>query len=70
MSAAEKIPMPTSPEAEVIRQIEVLIRKLATGDADDSDKQLLQALQRRRVNLMRPKMYPRSASIASIKSMS
>jgi len=44
-----------SPEAEILRQIEGLIRKLAEGEATPRDMQLLQDLQRVRVNLMRPK---------------
>ncbi|MDR6302511.1 hypothetical protein GGQ85_000182 [Nitrobacter vulgaris] len=46
----------TSPEAEIVRQIEILIRKLATDQATPRDMQLLQDLQKVRVNLMRPKI--------------
>jgi hypothetical protein len=56
MSALEKIAMTPSPEAEIVRQIEDLIRKLASGVADDNDLQLLHELQRRRVEMMRPKI--------------
>lgn len=57
MSALEKIAMTTpSPEAELVRQIEDLIRKLASNNADDNDLQLLHELQRRRVDMMRPKI--------------
>lgn len=56
MSALEKIVMTPSPEAEIVRQIEELIRKLASGVADDNDLQLLHELQRRRVEMMRPKI--------------
>jgi hypothetical protein len=45
----------TSPEADILRRIEILIRKLAKGEATPRDMQLLQDLQRARVNLMRPK---------------
>jgi hypothetical protein len=57
MSALEKIEMTPSPEAELVRQIEELIRKLASGDADEGDLQLLQELQRKRVEMMRPKVF-------------
>lgn len=56
MSALEKIAMTPSPEAEIIREIEELIRKLASGRADDNDLQRLHDLQRRRVEMMRPKV--------------
>jgi hypothetical protein len=56
MSMAERIPQfVESPEAELVRQIEELIRKLATGEATQNDLQLLQELQKRRVEMMRPK---------------
>lgn len=51
----------TSPEAEILRQIETLILKLATDQATPRDMQLLQDLQKVRVNLMRPKILVRSA---------
>jgi hypothetical protein len=57
MSALEKVAMTSSPEAEIIRQIEELIRKLASGKASDNDLQLLHELQRERVELMRPKVF-------------
>jgi len=44
-----------SPEAELLRQIEDLIRKLAAGDATPNEMQLLQELQKRRVEMLRPK---------------
>jgi len=47
---------PSSPEAELVRQIEELIRRLASGNANDNDLQLLHELQRRRVEMMRPKI--------------
>jgi hypothetical protein len=56
MSAAEKIAMTHSPEAELLRHIEDLIRKLAGGNADDNDLQLLHELQRQRLEMMRPKV--------------
>ncbi len=59
MSALEKIAMTPSPEAELARQIEELIRKLASGAADDNDLQILHELQRRRVEMMRPKVLQR-----------
>jgi hypothetical protein len=57
MSIFERIQMSPSPEAEILRQIEDLIRKVATGSASQSDVQLLQDLQRRRVELMRPNVF-------------
>lgn len=57
MSALEKIAMTSSPEAEIVRQIEDLIRKLASGNASDHDLQILQELQKQRVELMRPKVF-------------
>jgi hypothetical protein len=36
----------TSPEADIIRQIEVLIRKMAVRQASSADVQLLHDLQR------------------------
>jgi hypothetical protein len=59
MSALEKIAMTPSPEAEIVRQIEDLIRKLASGSSDDNDLQRLHELQRRRVEMMRPKILKR-----------
>jgi hypothetical protein len=56
MSMAERMTSQfvESPEAELVRQIEALIRKLAAGNATPNDIQLLQELQKRRVELMRP----------------
>jgi hypothetical protein len=45
-----------APEAELIREIEQLIRKLAEGKASQNDLQLLQDLQKMRVDMMRPKL--------------
>jgi hypothetical protein len=60
MSALKKLPMTPSPEAELDRQIEDLIRKLVGGEGGDhereSDLALLQDLQRKRVEMMRPKI--------------
>jgi hypothetical protein len=56
MSALEKIAMTPSPEAEIIREIEELIRKLASGRSTDNDLQRLHDLQRQRVEMMRPKV--------------
>jgi hypothetical protein len=64
MSAAEKLTMPPSPEAEILRQIEDLIRKLAAGDASQNELQLLQDLQKRRVELMQPSINRRRTSAA------
>jgi hypothetical protein len=50
--------MSSSAEAEIIREIEVLIRKLAGGHATATDIQMLQDLQRARVDSMRPKALP------------
>lgn len=57
MAMAQKISMTPSPEAELVRQIEDLIRKLAAGNASQSDIQALNDLQKRRVDLMRPKVW-------------
>ena len=57
MSMAERVPSQfvESPEADVVRKIEALIRKLAAGKASPNDVQMLQELQKRRVEMMRPK---------------
>jgi hypothetical protein len=47
--------MSPSPEAEIGRKIEELIRKLASGRASNDDLQRLHDLQKRRVEMMRPK---------------
>ncbi len=57
MTVAEKASMSPSPEAEIINQIEALIRKLAAGNASESDIQLLHDFQKRRVEMMRPKFH-------------
>jgi hypothetical protein len=46
-----------TPEAELVREIEELIRKVAAGRASSGDLQLLQELQKRRVELMRPRRH-------------
>ena len=51
---AEKETIAAAAEAEIIREIEELIRKLAAGQASPQEIQLLQDLQKRRVELMRP----------------
>lgn len=60
MSALEKFAMTPSPEAELVQQIEDLIRKLASGEGNDREREndlaLLQDLQRKRVEMMRPKI--------------
>lgn len=56
MSALEKLAMTPSPEFELDKQIEELIRKLASGKASDNDLQLLHELQRQRIEMMRPKV--------------
>ena len=60
MSALEKVAMTPSPEAEIARQIEDLIRRLACGEGSDREREndlaLLQDLQRKRVEMMRPKI--------------
>ena len=66
MSVLEKVAMTSPPEAEIIRQIEDLIRKLAVGDASDDDLQRLHELQRRHVDLMRPKVLRRSRLSANL----
>ncbi|MDE2096841.1 MAG: hypothetical protein KGL39_06300 [Patescibacteria group bacterium] len=45
-----------SAEAELLRQIELLIAKLAAGEATPHEIQLLQELQKRRVDMMRPRV--------------
>ncbi len=55
METIEKTQMSSSTEAEIIRQIEALIHKLALGQATAADIQMLQDLQKTRVELMRPK---------------
>ncbi|MDN3279497.1 hypothetical protein QWJ07_34890 [Frankia sp. RB7] len=44
-----------SPEAELVKEIEALIRKMAAGRASVRDEQRLQELQMRRIEMMRPK---------------
>jgi hypothetical protein len=44
-----------APEAELVKQIEALIRKMAAGHASQSDVQRLQELQKQRVEMMRPR---------------
>jgi hypothetical protein len=56
MSTVEKMSLTSSPEAEILRRIEDLIRKLASGHASQSDLQLLYDLQKRRVEMMQPKV--------------
>lgn len=55
MNMAERVTFTESPEAELVRQIEDLIRRLAVGKASPNDLQRLQELQRRRVEMMLPK---------------
>lgn len=45
----------SSPEEEIGREIESLIRKLANGTADDGDRSRLHDLQKQRVELMKPR---------------
>ncbi|WP_139024836.1 hypothetical protein [Bradyrhizobium sp. STM 3843] len=47
-----------TPEAELVKQIEALIRKMAAGHASASDEQLLQELQMKRIEMMRPRRAP------------
>lgn len=54
---AEDITLTESPEAELVRQIEGLIRQLAAGKASPNDLQRLQELQKRRVEMMIPKRH-------------
>jgi hypothetical protein len=44
-----------APEVEILRHIEELIRLLVEGKATQNDMQLLHDLQKRRVELMRPR---------------
>jgi hypothetical protein len=62
MNALGKIAMISSPEADIIRRIEWLIRKVASGEATDSDLQVLHDLQQQRVELMRPKVFQKKVS--------
>lgn len=58
MSMAERIPpspLVESPEAELVREIEALIRKVAERSATAHEEQRLQELQKRRMEMMRPK---------------
>ena len=57
MSMAERVPseLVELPEAEVVRAIEALIRKVAAGRASPNEIQLLQELQKRRVEMLRPR---------------
>jgi hypothetical protein len=57
MNVLQKASMSSSPEAEIVGQIEALIRKLASGHASERDVQLLQDLQKRRVELMQPRLH-------------
>lgn len=50
------------PEAELVKRIEGLIRQIAEGRASPNDIQLLQELQMRRVDLMRPKRRTATAA--------
>lgn len=66
MGMAELAPLhfAESPEAELVKQIEALIRKMAAGRASHSDEQLLQELQMKRIEMMRPKRGPLGRRIA------
>ena len=44
-----------SPESDILRQIEELIAKLAAGNVTPQEMQLLQDLQKARVDHLRPK---------------
>lgn len=55
MAMAALSTVSNSPEAEILREIEELLRKMATGEATPGDIQRLQDLQRRRVYLMSPR---------------
>jgi len=57
MNTVAEMAMSPSPEAEISRQIEELVRKLALGQASSNDIQLLHDLQKQRVELMRPKFF-------------
>lgn len=45
----------SSPEAEIRQRLERLIEKVAVGKATDNDRQQLQELQKRRVEIMQPR---------------
>ena len=47
--------MTTWPESEIVLHDRILIRKLADGTASPSEIQMLHDLQKRRVEMMRPK---------------
>jgi hypothetical protein len=46
-----------SAEADILRQIDELIRKLAIGKASSNDVQRLQELQKTRTDMMRPALF-------------
>ena len=59
MNMVEQISFAESPEAELVREIELLIRKLAAQEASPHEIQRLQELQKRRVEMMRPRIIRR-----------
>ena len=59
MIMAERLELTESPEAELLREIENLIRRLTTGKASSGDLQRLQELQKLRVQMMRPRKRAR-----------
>lgn len=61
--------MSSSPEAEILREIERLIRKVATGQSNPNDVQLLQDLQKHRVEMMRPKAFSSDPNLARMSAM-
>lgn len=63
-SMAQKVSITESAEAELVRQIEDLIRLLASGDASATDLQLLHELQKRRVEMMMPKISKKKREFA------
>lgn len=60
MTAQTPSQLVESPEAELVRQIEALIRKLAAGRASPNEVQMLQELQQRRLEMMRPRKRVRA----------
>lgn len=57
MSMIDSVPprLVEPPEAELVRKIETIIRKIAAQRATPSDVQALQELQKRRLEMMRPR---------------
>lgn len=55
----------SSPEAEIRQRLQQLIQKVADGDATDNDRQLLQDLQKLRVENMHPRVLKKKRALAA-----